>query len=497
MTARRDDASSEKSSRCEERTLRAMTSSLDAMTELERKLEGRVIRPDHAEYDTTRVIFNATIDRRPALIVLPETTDEVATAVQIARTMALPITVRGGGHSVAGHAIADDAMTIDLRRMRGVTVDRVARRARVGGGALWEDVDKATTPHDLATTGGTFWDTGVGGLTLSGGLGYLMGTAGLTCDNLVRATVVTADGGIVEAGPDGDPELLWALRGGGGNFGVVTEFEFQLHPIGSWQAGWYTAPLDQAEDALLDLAAFVRQMPNEIVIFAEGPTTAEADVVAEVASSGEAAPEGLPAAARPDRLGCSLLFHGTPDAAMSAFAPLLSGGHWNGSTRSESYVGIQSDNTLPFGLRHYWKGHFLRDLDETAAAAIAIGMRTAPVGSSAFVLLEAINGQAQVEPPGGAAFGQREARWNASAMAIWEDDAHDAELIDWGRRTAASFAPSSYNGGGYANYAPVDETDERVRLAYGPERYARLQAIKRRYDPENVFRFNLNIPPAG
>jgi FAD/FMN-containing dehydrogenase len=472
-----------------------MTSSLDAITELERRLEGRVILPDHAEYDATRVIFNATIDRRPAVIVLPEAADEVATAVRTARTMGLPITVRGGGHSVAGHAIADDAMTIDLRRMRSVTVDPVARRARVGGGALWEDVDRATTPHELATTGGTFWDTGVGGLTLSGGLGYLMGTAGLTCDNLVRATVVTADGAIVEAGPDGDPELLWALRGGGGNFGVVTEFEFQLHPIAGWQAGWYTASLDDAEAALLDLAAFVRQMPDEIVIFAEGPTSAEVDVVAEVANAIEAEPDQPAAVTRPDRLGCSLLFHGTPEAAVPAFAPLVAGGLWTGTSRSETYVAIQSDNTLPFGLRHYWKGHFLRDLDETAAAAIATGMRTAPVGSPAFVLLEAINGRAQVEPPGGAAFGQREARWNASAIAIWEGADRDAELIAWGQRTAASFAPSSYNGGGYANYSPVDETDERVRLAFGPERYARLQAIKRRYDPDNVFRSNLNIPP--
>src|SRR5262249_52883732 len=153
---------------------------------------------------------NATIDRRPAVIVQPESTEEVVTAVRAARAMGLPISIRGGGHSVAGHAVADGAMTIDLRRMRSVLVDAVARRAKVAGGALWEDVDKATEPHALGTTGGTFWDTGVGGLTLSGGLGYLMGTAGLTCDNLMRATLVTADGDVVEAGPDGDPELLWA-----------------------------------------------------------------------------------------------------------------------------------------------------------------------------------------------------------------------------------------------------------------------------------------------
>jgi FAD/FMN-containing dehydrogenase len=468
-----------------------MTSSLDALADLQRLLEGRVIDPDHAEYDTTRVIFNATIDRRPAVIVLPETNDEVAAAVRAARAAGLPIAIRGGGHGVAGHAVADGAMTIDLRRMRGVSVDPVAGRARVAGGAVWEDVDKATIPHDLATTGGTFWDTGVGGLTLSGGLGYMLGTAGLTCDNLMRATVVTADGAIIEAGPDGDPELLWALRGGGGNFGVVTEFEFQLHPIGPWQAGWYVAPLEDAEGALLDLAAFVRRMGDEIVIFAEGPVSEAADAVTE--AIGEL--EGTATPQPRDHVGCSLLFHGGPEAAVSAFAPLAASGRWSGSIRPETYLAIQSDNTLPFGLRHYWKGHFLRELDGPAADAIAAGMRSAADLSTSFVLLETLNGRARIEPEGGAAFGQREARWNASAIAIWEDPADDERQIAWARRTDG-LGVSSLTGAGYGNYAPLDETDERVRAGFGAERYARLRAVKRRYDPDNVFRFNQNIPPA-
>jgi FAD/FMN-containing dehydrogenase len=366
--------------------------------------------------------------------------------------------------------------------MRGVTVDPVTRRAQVQGGALWEDVDRATIPHDLATTGGTFWDTGVGGLTLSGGLGYLLGTAGLTCDNLLRATVVTATGEVVEAAPSGDPELLFALRGGGGNFGIVTEFEFQLHPIGPWQVGRYVAHLDGAADALEGLAAYMRQMPDEIVMFVEGP------------SSARPAPIGEDPTGPFDHVVCSLVFQGTPDEAVAAFAPLAAQPHWSGEIQAQTYEAIQSDGQLPFGLRHYWKGYFLRDVDRPAAEAIAEAMRTRP-GYPSFVLFEAINGQARIEPEGGAAFGQRGARWNVSAIAIWEDPADDEAQIAWARRTAAAIAPSSYSGAGYANYASADETSDRIRAAYGEERFARLQAVKRRYDPDNVFRFNLNVPP--
>ena len=446
-------------------------------------MAGRVLRPDHGEFDAHRAIFNATIDRRPAVIVLPETTGEVAQAVRAARAAGLPIAIRGGGHAVAGHAVADGAMTIDLRRMRGVTIDPVARRARAEGGTLWEDVDRATIPHDLATTGGTFWDTGVGGLTLTGGLGYLMGTAGLTCDNLMRATVVTADGNIVEAGPDGDPELLWALRGGGGNFGVVTEFEFRLHPIGPWHVGRLVAPIAEGAEALVDLGTFTLRMPDEIVIFAEGPVT-------EQPPTGDGPSDGPF-----DHISATLLFHGTREDADAAFAPLLASPHWHGEVNARTYEEIQSDGTLPFGLRHYWKGHFIRELDRAAAEAIVAGVSSRPHDPS-FMLLESMNGQARIEPEdGGSAFGQRLARWNVSALAIWEDPADDAAQIAWARQAATALEPSSYNGSGYGNYAPVDETDDRVRAGYGPERFARLQAVKRRYDPDNVFRFNLNIPP--
>ncbi len=450
---------------------------------LERSIAGRVIRPRDADFDDARQTFNATVRRRPAAIVQPEDTASVAVVVRAAIAAGLPISVRGGGHSVAGHAVADDAVCVDLRRMRGVSVYPETRRATVQGGAVWEDVDRATMPHDLATTGGTFWDTGVGGLTLSGGLGYLMGSSGLTCDNLLRATVVTAAGEIVEAGPGGDPELLWALRGGGGNFGVVTEFEFRLQPIGSFEVGRFVVRLDDAAAALVGAAEFVKDLADEAMLYATAPAY-------EVVPEDGATPVG-PA----DFLVFHAVYQGSREAAAAAFAPLAALDGVRGGFETQTYEIVQIGNgTLPFGLRHYWKGHLLRDIDATTAEAIIAAVRSRPAEPS-FLLIESLTGQARREPDGGAAFGQREARWNVSALAIWEDSNDDARQIAWARQVAESIAPASYSGAGYANYASYDETDTRVRAAYGPERFARLQAVKRRYDPDNVFRFNLNVPP--
>ena len=457
---------------------------LEALAGLERSIAGRVIRPGDADFDDARRTFNGTVDRQPAVIVQPDDIASVVTAVRAATGAGLPISVRGGGHSVTGHAMADGAVCIDLRHMRGVVVDPAAKRAIVQGGAIWEDVDRATMPHGLATTGGTFWDTGVGGLTLSGGLGYLMGTNGLTCDNVLRATVVTAAGEIVEAGPAGDPELLWALRGGGGNFGIVTEFEFRLQAIGPFQVGRFVVRIEESADALIGLAAFAHEAPDEAMIYATGPTV-------EFEPKVDEAPIG-PA----DFLAIHVTYQGSRQAAETALAPITALPGVQGGFQTQTYEAVQIGNgTLPFGLRHYWKGHMVRDIEPATAEAVVAGMRSRPGGIS-FLLLEAFTGQARNEPDGGAAFGQRGARWNVSALAIWEDPADDAREIAWARQVAGSVAPASYSGAGYANYASSDESDERVRAAFGPERFARLQAVKRRYDPDNVFRFNLNVPPA-
>lgn len=447
------------------------------------RITGTIIGPDHDGYEAARQTFNGTIDRRPAAIVQCRTTADVVAAVRAARSAGLAIAVRGGGHSVAGHAVADGALVVDLREMRGVQVDPERRTARAQGGALWEDVDLATTAHGLATTGGTFGDTGIGGLTLTGGIGFLMGTSGLTCDNLLRAEVVTADGSVVVAGEGGDPELLWALRGGGGNFGVVTEFEFAVYPLGPLQMGDISVPLEHAREALTAAADLARQAPPEIVMFVTGPTFKTVD-------GAEPNP-----ASDPPIVQITVIFQGTTDAAEAVVRPLRAVPGASGDLVPATYLEVQaSSGILPFGLRHYWKGHFLRDLDAPAIDAVATALETTPPGMP-FMLLEAITGRARSEPAGGASFGQREARWNVSAIAVWENPSEDASMIGWARRVVDSLRPSSFSGAGYGNYA-MDEPADRVRAAFGPERFDRLARVKRRYDPDNVFRFNHNIPPA-
>jgi FAD/FMN-containing dehydrogenase len=445
--------------------------------QLRESLRDRVTTAEDPAYDEVRTTFNATVQRRPAVVVRPRTDDDVVAAAVAAADLGLPIAVRGGGHSVAGHGMADGALVVDMRDMRQVAVDPAKRIVRVGGGALWEDVDPAAWAHHLAVVGGTFGDTGVAGLTLGGGIGWLSGLQGFTCDNLVRAEVVTAAGEKVVAGPDGDPDLLWALRGGGGNFGVVTAFEFRAVDPGPILAGHVEFPLSAMKQVLRHLAEVAETAPPELVTMVsigphgdgpEPPTT----VQVSVCWPGQASE--------------------TPDALrrLRTALPVL-----DDTLASMTYPEVQAmAGRLPFGLRHYWKGHFLRAMDESVIGGLVESMATRP-DSHSLILLETIRGAAHLEPEGGAAFGQRAATWNASALAIWEDPSGDDAHVSWARASADRMAVGSLTGAGYANYAPVDEPIERVRLAFGTERFARLAAIKARYDPGNQFRFNLNVAP--
>jgi len=429
----------------------------------------------HPAYDEARISFNGLIDRRPLAIVPCGTTAEVVAAVQAARAAGLPIAIRGGGHSVAGHGLADDALVISLAPMRGAEVDPERRLVHAGGGALWEDVDAACFAHGLAIVGGTFGDTGIGGLTLGGGIGWLMPLAGFTCDNLVEAEVVTADGTVVRAAADGDRELLWALRGGGGNFGVVTRFTYRVIPVDAIVGGSIVYPGAAAEAVFARVERLVAEHPTYGL-----PTFG----LHRSADGGESSITLL----------VGIVDGSDPEPILDLLRrdlPIL-----EDDIRPMTYIELQAlAGTLPFGLRHYWKGHFLRELD-----ADLFGRLTAAVGEddsvgNALILLEAIVGAGRTEPSDvGAAFAQRDARWNASALAIWEDPALDATAVSWARRVVDMLEPSSLTGGGYVNYA-TEEPIERVRAAYGPERWDRLVAVKRRHDPENVFRFNHNIPP--
>ncbi len=442
---------------------------------LRERLLDRVTTETDLDYDLIRATFNATVQRRPAIIVRVHDDDDVVAAIVAAADLGLPIAVRGGGHGVAGHAMADGALVVDLRDRRAVSVDPATGTVRVEGGALWDDVDTAAWKHHLAVVGGTFGDTGVGGLTLGGGIGWLSGIAGFTCDNLIRAEVVTAAGEKVVAGPDGDPELLWALRGGGGNFGVVTSFEFRAVDPGLITAGQLVYPLSAVKQVLRRVAEVAATAPDPLEMAASiGQADEDGELTVRVSACWPGDPALAGAILRPLRAGLP----GLSDTV----APM-------------SYPELQAmSGRLPFGLRHYWKGHFLRALDEPVIGGLVDAMAERPDGLS-IILIETIRGAAHVEPEGGAAFGQRAADWNASALAIWDAPAGDDGHTAWARRTADRLGVGSYSGAGYTNYASVDETVERIRLAFGNERFARLASVKARYDPGNRFRFNLNIAP--
>jgi FAD/FMN-containing dehydrogenase len=432
------------------------------------------ILPGDPAYDGARISFNGTLDRRPAAIVSCATTDDVVAAIRGARAAGLPIAIRGGGHSVAGHSLPDDALVVSLDRMRRVDVDPERRIAHAGGGALWEDLDGPAFAHGLAVPGGTFGDTGIGGLTLGGGLGWLMPIAGLTCDSLVEAELVTAEGTVVTAGADDDPELLWALRGGGGNFGVVTRFSFRLTPVAPMWGGRIVYPGSAARDVFARLTEVMAAHPNAMM-----PTVG----IHRDPEHGPAVSVlvGIVDGTDPDEIA----------ARLRRDVPILSD-----DLGPRTYLELQAQaGILPFGLRHYWKGHFLRELDAAMFERLVESIGAEDVVGAAFILLEGMVGAGRIEPEGGAAFGQRAAAWNASALAIWESTEDDDRAIGWARRVADLLEPSSLTGAGYVNYSPVDESSERVVAAYGPERYARLVAVKRRLDPANVFRFNHNIPP--
>jgi FAD/FMN-containing dehydrogenase len=453
----------------------ATTTSTDpsAVAELRHRHRGPVIGPDDDGYEAARATFNGLLDRRPALVARPVDVSDVVTAVSFAVEADLPIAVRGGGHGVAGHCVGDGSLVVDLRLMRDVTVDPDARAATCGGGALWEDLDPPCQRHGLATPGGTFGDTGVAGLTLGGGIGHLIGLHGLTLDNLLAATVVTADGSVVRASEDEHDALFWALRGGGGNFGVVVDFTFRLHPVGLLLGGLLHYRLEDAAAILSVWRELMADAPDNLACF---------PLVYRSQFRGAAG------------VMVSAAYFGEPEEGRAAIRELANGevAPTHDAVRPMYYSELQEIfGRMAFGLRNYWSGRFLRDLPDEAIELVSATFANPDAYGT--VLIEPLHGAAGRVPPEETAFAGREARYNNTFVGTWEDPAEDEHRIRSVRAYSAALAPWTV-GGGYLNYAS-EMAGDGLETEYGAERFARLQSVKRQYDPENRFRFNHNIPP--
>jgi FAD/FMN-containing dehydrogenase len=443
------------------------------LDELRGSLTGDVLIEGDREYERARLCFNLLIDRRPAAIARCVDANDVAAALAFGQARGFEIAVRGGGHNPAGHCAVDDGLVIELSHMRDVRVDPESGIATCQGGATWLDFDTATQAHGLVTPGGVVGSTGVTGLTLGGGIGHLTGQYGLTCDNLVAAEVISPRGEIVCASDDQNPELLWGLRGGGGNFGVVTQAEFQLHPLDRVVGG----RLEYEGEGMAEALRLFRELaiggPRELSIQAQLTTDASLALQLVVVPCYTGA--GYPEALQPLRLAPSLV---------------------NDGVRRQGFLEQQRIFDPGYGVdRNYWKGHFVAELpdeliDDLLRRMTVLGR---PPGG---ILIESLHGVPKDVAPESAALGYRDAAFNVSVMASWTDPAHDEESVDWARTTAAAIEPWSVSGG-YANYMQADEPLDRVRAAFGPDSFARLQALKSRYDPDNVLRRNQNIPPAA
>jgi FAD/FMN-containing dehydrogenase len=443
-----------------------------SLADVRQRHRGPVIAADDAGYDPARITFNGMIDRRPEVILRPLDVDDVVSAVGFARDAELPIAVRGGGHSVAGHCIGDGAVVVDLRLMRSVLVDPEARTATCGGGSLWEDLDPACLRHGLATPGGTFGDTGVAGLTLGGGIGHLIGLHGLTLDNLIGATVVTADGDVVHASGADNGDLFWALRGGGGNFGVVVDFTFRLHTVGQLLGGLLFYQLTDTAPVLAAWRELTAGAPDNLTC------------VAGVTRSAVADEEGV---------FVSVAYFGEPDEGYEAIRSLMDGpAPVADSLRPMYYAELQEIfGRMPFGLRNYWSGRFLGELPDELIELT--GVRFEPEDVHGTILLEPLHGAAARVSPQATAFAGREAAYNATYINSWVDPSDDERNIEIARSYSSELAPWAI-GGGYINYA-MESVGDGLDTEYGAERFARLREVKRRYDPDNRFRFNHNISP--
>ncbi len=443
------------------------------LDELRNSLAGNVILPVDTEYDMARRGFNALVDRRPAVIARCVSAEDVAVAFGFGRMHELEVAVRGGGHNPAGHCVCEGGLVIDLSLMRAVEVDAEAQTARTQGGATWLDFDSATQAFGLVTPGGVVVSTGVVGLGLGGGIGHLTAQYGLTCDHIIGAEIVTPGGEVIHASADENADLLWGLRGGGGNFGVVTQAEFRLHPLEQVVGGHLVYRGAGVREVLLRYRDVVARSPRDL----------SCQVALGIDESLTPILEIVP---------CYTGSNTDPEELrMLRSAP----GLIEDTVRPQTFLEQQRVINSTYGTnRHYWKGHFVSELpdellEDLLRRIVALGR---PPGG---IMIESLHGTPKDAdaPPGAAGF--RHAAFNVSALAVWQDPTLDAEQINWARETAAAVEPWSFSGGGYVNYMQADEPIERVRAAFGSEAFDRLQRLKQRYDPHNILRRNQNIPP--
>jgi FAD/FMN-containing dehydrogenase len=436
-------------------------------------LRGALLREGEDGYDAARKVWNGMIDRRPALIARCAGVADVMAAVRFARTHSVLVSVKGGGHNITGNAVCEGGLMIDLSLMKSVRVDLQKRTARAEAGLTWGEFNRETQAFGLAATGGVVSTTGIAGLTLGGGLGWLMGKHGLSCDNLLSADIVTADGQLLTVSAEQNPDLFWGLRGGGGNFGVVTSFEYRLHPVTSVVAGMVIHPIDKAKDLLCFYRDFARSSPDEVISAAALMTSPEGAPVAVIIAS----------------------YIGDLAAGEQALAPVRRfGSPLVDTIGPTSYVELNSlfDAAVPYGgVQRYWKSSFLKELgDDLLDIFVA---RTAKLLSPmSMVLFFHMHGAATRVDRDETAFGLRQDQWDYDVISQWTDPAETAQHVQWTRDFWNAVEPFA-SGEVYVNHLDAEEAT-RIRAAYGGH-YDRLVALKNKYDPTNLFRLNQNIRP--
>jgi hypothetical protein len=437
----------------------------DSIRKLASNVAGSVITPDSLDYEPARLIFNRAFDRRPAVIVRCSSPSDVARALEFAQAKHLPLAVRGGGHSRLGYGMCDGGLVIDLSSFKRVEIDAKKRVARAQAGALVRDLDRATQQFGLATTSGGCPTVGIAGFTLGGGEGRLMDKYGAACDNLLSAEVVTADGRQVEASQKNNPDLFWAIRGGGGNFGVVTALEYQLHPVGQVVSGGLTYPPGRTSELLQALTVFLAAAPDEMDAFAQ-----------------------LLPSRQGERLKIDVCYCGDTRMGIDLIRPLRALRPQEDSVRVQPYLEAQAaGGFLQTPVAHFQTNVFLRELSGPVIAAIQTAMNNAP--ATCKVIIVPLRGAVSRVSVSDMAFALRQPGYEIDIAGFWSASADKAEVVRWVQVTRGTLQPFAH--GVYVNQLG-DTSDQLVRSAYGPN-YGRLVEIKKKYDPTNLLRLNQNI----